>query len=280
MNILLEALKELFTSTDIKILIKMAIIAFLGYLLFRLAKLCFKKLNKDNIIHIKFAKNLVYAIIIMYTLYWMGIQMPSTERFIKTILTSSSLLIVVAGFAAQEALSNVINGLFISIFKPFQLGDRIHIVNSNITGYVEDINLRHTVIRTLTNSRIIVPNNTINKDMIENSHFYDTRSSMFLDMEISYESDISKAKEIMADVIGNHPKYLDVRTEQDKLDGKPKVEVLTRELSEYSIILRANVWTNNLDDNFRACSDIRETLKTEFDKNGIEIPYRKLVVIK
>ena len=46
-----------------------------------------------------------------------------------------------------------------------------------------------------------------------------------------------------------------------------------KELGEYSIILKTTIWTKNIDDNFKACSDIRIALKEEFDKVGIEIPY-------
>src|SRR5699024_2934568 len=132
-----------------------AIDLLIGYVLLRISKFIFKKLNKNKAIHIKFASNISSGIIIVYTLYQAGIKIDSLQTFITTVLASTSLLVVVAGFAAQEALSNVINGLFISMFKPFEIGDRIKLVSNNISGYVEDISLRHTIVRTFTNSRII-----------------------------------------------------------------------------------------------------------------------------
>lgn len=280
MDKLYEIIREIyidFTSgIELKTLITVMIILFFGWVLTRIIKLVFKHINKNNAIHLKFTKSILNGIVIVYTLYQAGIKIPSLQGFITTVLASTSLLVVVAGFAAQEALSNVINGLFISVFKPFEIGDRIHIVSNNIAGYIEDISLRHTIIRTFTNSRIIVPNSVMNKEMIENSHFKDSRASMWIDISIGYNSNIKKAKKIMASIIGNHPLYLDIRTPEEVADNKEKVAVLVRELGASGIVLRATVWTANIDDSFRACSDIREELKEAFTSNGIEIPYNKL----
>lgn len=276
LNIVKEILVDFVAGIELKTVISVAIDLLIGYVLLRISKFIFKKLNKNKAIHIKFASNISSGIIIVYTLYQAGIKIESLQTFITTVLASTSLLVVVAGFAAQEALSNVINGLFISMFKPFEIGDRIKLVSNNISGYVEDISLRHTIVRTFTNSRIIVPNSVMNKEMIENTYYKDSRASMWIDVSIGYDSDIKKAKEVMARVISSHPLFLDVRTKEEIEAGKPVVSVSVRELGASGIALRATVWTNNIDENFTACSDIRESIKEEFSLAGIEIPYNKL----
>lgn len=276
LNIVKEILVDFVAGIELKTVISVAIDLLIGYVLLRISKFIFKKLNRNKAIHIKFASNISSGIIIVYTLYQAGIKIESLQTFITTVLASTSLLVVVAGFAAQEALSNVINGLFISMFKPFEIGDRIKLVSNNISGYVEDISLRHTIVRTFTNSRIIVPNSVMNKEMIENTYYKDSRASMWIDVSIGYDSDIKKAKEVMARVISSHPLFLDVRTKEEIEAGKPVVSVSVRELGASGIALRATVWTNNIDENFTACSDIRESIKEEFSLAGIEIPYNKL----
>ena len=254
-RLVMEVINGFFSGIDIKVIISVCIIIIFGWVLTRVVKLIFKKVNKNDVIHLRFARSIINGIITIYTLYQAGMQIGSLHGFITTVLASTSLLVVVAGFAAQEALSNVINGLFISIFRPFEIGDRVKLVSSNLSGYIEDISLRHTIIRTFTNSR----------------------ASMWLDVTIGYNSDIKLAKKIMADVIGSHELYLDIRSDEDK-KIRDKVVVMVRELGASGISLRATVWTLNIDDNFKACSDIRERIKEEFDKNGIEIPYNKLDV--
>lgn len=277
MTTLIEALfGDLTLSSVFAIAIRITIAIGSGLILLRLNRFIFKKITKNNEIHLKFLKSIVSGVICVYTVYQTGVQIPALQEFMKALLTSSSLLVAVAGFAAQESLSNVINGLFISIFKPFNIGDRIKMVSNNISGYVEDITLRHTVVRTFNNSRILVPNSLMNSELIENTEYKEATASMWIDIGISYDSDIEKAKSLMAEVIASHPLVIDRRSDEDIANNKPKVTVLVRELAASSIQLRASVWTSDTDSNFTACSDIRQKIKEVFDENGIVIPYNHM----
>lgn len=239
-------------------------------------KIIINRLNKSRVIHIKVIGNLIIFLVMVSVIYFISLEIPGLDKLVSSILASSSLLVVAVSFASQEAVSNIISGLFISLYKPFEIGDRITIVSQNITGYVEDINLRHTTIRTFTNSRILIPNSIINKENIENSQIKDTKASMWVDIGISYDSDIDLAKEIMSEIISTHKLCIDIRSDDDIKENKPKVNVLVRELGDYYICLRAIVWTNNIDDSFQACSDIREELVKRYKIAGIEIPYNKI----
>lgn len=193
---------------------------------------------------------------------------PQLNNFASTLLAGSGIAALGLSLSAQESLSNVVSGLFITIFKPFEVGDRITLVGANITGYIESISLRHTVIKTLTNTRVIVPNSTMNKEIVENAEIVDKTASYFLDVDVSYESDIELAKSILAETIFEHPLYL---------QENPAV-VQVRAFEASGVSLRCRVWTKTVDDNFTACSDIRSTLLQRFKENGIEIPYQKIVV--
>jgi small-conductance mechanosensitive channel len=167
-------------------------------------------------------------------------------------------------------LGNFISGLVISASRPFEVGDRIHLFGGNITGYIEDITIRHTVVRTFMNSRIIVPNSVINKEMIENSNFLEEKAAGFLDAVITYGSDMDEAIRIMTEVIASHPDYIDPRSaEAAAKSSDPSVKVYVRALSLYGVELRASVWTGHIDTNFSTCSDLRISLKKAFDQAGI-----------
>lgn len=232
-----------------------------------------KKLNASNQIHLKFIKSVIQGIVVIYSIFEIGMQFEGMSKFITTIVASSSFLVVVLGFAAQESLGNIINGIFISIFKPFEIGDRIRISSLNLTGYIEDITLRHTIIRTFNNSKLIVPNSSMNKEVLENFHFNDKRYGNFLDIQISFDSDIHKAIEIMSRVIEVHPNVIDMRTEEEKEKNDPVVGISVREIGENGIFLRATIWTDNVDSNFSTCSDLRIQIKKAFDSNHIEIAH-------
>lgn len=218
------------------------------------------------------------AIVYLAGLLFIISQIPQLSKVTQTILAGSGILALAISLSAQESLNNIISGLFITLFKPFEVGDRVTLVNSKITGTIEDITLRHTVIKTFINSRVVIPNSTINKEIIENSNLIDSKASSFIDVSVAYESDIDKAISIMASIIGKHPYYVDIRTDEEKRT-QPKVKVFLRELGESAVILRANMWTQTVGDNFEACSDVRLQIKKAFDANGIEIPYTKYKII-
>lgn len=157
--------------------------------------------------------------------------------------------------------------------KPYNIGERITLKDKDITGVVEDITVRHTVIKTFHNSKLIIPNSVINKEILENSNFDSEYIGNYLEISVAYESDIDKAIKIMEDAISKNDRIIDIR--EDKSVGKP-VSILVKELGESGIVLKTTVWTKDINDNFLACSEIRLAIKKEFDRNGIEIPYNKM----
>ena len=200
---------------------------------------------------------------------------PQLSRLSTTLLAGSGIVALAVSLSAQESLGNIVSGLFISLFHPFNVGDRIRLISTDVVGYVESITLRHTIIKTLTNNRITVPNSIMNKEIIENSHMVETIASYYVDVSISYESDVDLARDIMADIIGSHPLYVDVRKDM----SEEKVPVLVRAFESSGIALRARVWTKTVDESFSACSDIRIEILKRFKEEGIEIPYTKIVII-
>ena len=81
------------------------------------------------------------------------------------------------GFALQSSLKNIIAGTLLSYSKTFQIGDRIRILSKNITGYIEDITLRHTVVRTFTNERVIIPNSVLADEIVVNNYLEEMETS-------------------------------------------------------------------------------------------------------
>jgi small-conductance mechanosensitive channel len=196
-------------------------------------------------------------------------MLPDFNSGMQAVLAGSGIAAVVLGLAAQGSLGNAIDGVFISMFRPFEVGDRVRLMSGDITGFIEDITLRHTVVRTFVNSRIIIPNSVINKEMIENSNYAESNASSFVDVTITYDSDLELAMGIMADIVETHKDFIDVRPPRDQIG--PAAKVYVRGLSWYGVDLRVSMWTQNVGANFDACSDARERIKLEFDRRGIKI---------
>lgn len=192
------------------------------------------------------------------------------ENISGALIASSSLLVAVLGFAAQESLNNVLSGIMIAKSKPFDIGQRVVIEEKNITGTIVDITLRHTVIRKFNNATVIIPNSVMNMVVIENSSYNENKIANFLDITVAYESNIHKAIEIVRDVVIEHELYLP--------DYDPCVLVRNLGMNGYNV--RATVWTDTISDNFKACSDIRVEIKRRFDDAQIEIPYGHIKIIE
>lgn len=272
---ILKSIKALWEST----LIKGAILVLLMLVMIRLLNFVFKRLKGKNSIHKNFIRSILQALIIIFFLIQIGSLSDAMAKFYNTILMSSSLLVVVLGFVFQEGLSNIVHGFILTFFKPFDIGDRvkIHIDGVDITGYIRSINLRNTIIQNVyNNSSVIVPNAKMDLCVIDNSYFDEASvNSNFLDIEITYESNLDKACKLLSLTIDNHPLVQKVK----KADAPPTA-VLVSQLGTSGVTLRASVITSTIEENFVACSDIRKDLLHLFALDPeLEFAYPHMVTV-
>ncbi|EGV42491.1 mechanosensitive ion channel family protein [Bizionia argentinensis JUB59] len=223
--------------------------------------------------------------LVLVSIYFIGIMMcllafPSLKGVAQTALGGAGVAALIVGLASQEALSNVIGGLFLIAFKPFRVGDIVSIGGS-VTGSVTDITLRHTIIRTWQNRRVIIPNAVINKANIENFDLDEQKCCEYIVVGISYDSDVDLAKQILREECEKHPFILDNRTEEQKQDGAPMIRTAVIDLGDSAVVLRAWAWAENYSKSIAIKRDVFETVKKRFDNEGIEIPFpHRTVVMK
>lgn len=235
-----------------------------------LARIIQKHYQRDNLKFILRLKTIAVYIVALYAV--LDLFQPF-QTLLKTLLASGGVIAVVIGLAAQEAAGNFINGLMIVMFKPFKIGDLIKINNGELIGTVEDISLRHTVIKTYENTKIIVPNSVIDKAVLENITAVNNRKGNFLELEISYESDLETAMQIIREEVKKHPDYMDGRTASEKQNQQPEVVIRLTDFAENGLKLKATVYSKNNAQGYAMLSDIRIAIKKRFDEAGIEIPY-------
>lgn len=218
---------------------------------------------------------LIYAVGFTFAIY----SIPDLKSIAQSLLAGAGIAAIAVGFASQAALTNIISGVFIVLFKPYRIGDRVQ-VKDTLRGIVEDITLRHTVIRDFQHSRIVIPNSIISNEVIVNSDLVNQKICRWIEVGIGYQSDIDIAKQILAQIVGDHPNYLDERTAEDIENAKPKVQVRVTELGEYFVRLRAWAWVEDTAAGFVLQCEVLEEVKKRFDLEGIEIPfpYRSVVM--
>lgn len=220
--------------------------------------------------HLKFFKRITDVIIIIVITYSLAQQFEITRELSTALLQSGSLILAIATFAAQHALSNVISGFSISFTNPYTVGDKIRVTQGSsiiAEGIVTDITLRHTIISQYNGESCIVPNSVIDSSVITNTNFTENVGN-FIEVTIAFDSDIREAMRILQKICIEHK--LTLNSEENTVTAKA--------ILSDGIALKTTVWTKTLDDNFQACSDIRVQLVQEFRENGIVIPYQTVTV--
>jgi small conductance mechanosensitive channel len=238
----------------------------------RFVKAAALKLKVDHTRY-KFFKNATDFLIYLIATVVIFRSIPSLRTYGNTLLASAGVLAAIVGFASQSAFSNIISGIFLVIFRPFSVGDRVQI-GQLYTGDVEDITLRHTVIRNFENRLIVIPNSVINNETIINSTLNNENVCVFVELTISFSSDTDKAMAIIQQEAEQHPQCMDNRTAEEKKNGEPKVTVRLINLTESGQQLRAYVWAKDPGSGFIVKTDLFKSIKKQFDVQGIEIPYR------
>ena len=255
---ILSKIWELVTLYGLKVLAALVIFVigrWVAKLIGNIVRGMMRKANVDQTLR-RFVANMVYILLLVFVvlaaLSQLGIQ---TTSFIA-VLGAAGLAI---GLALQGSLSNFAAGFLMIIFRPFRVGD--YIEGAGTAGVVEEIQIFTTTLVTPDNKTVIIPNASLTSENIVNWTTKGTRR-VDLVMGISYDDDIDKAKEIMADVLAKNDLVLK--------DPAPQIAMI--ELADSSVNFVVRPWVNAAD-YWTVYMGVTEAIKKAFDANDICIPY-------
>ena len=194
----------------------------------------------------------------------------------QSVFGSAAVLAAVIGFAAQDVIKDILAGIQMSIYKPFDIGDRIE-ADEGISGIVEKITMRHVVIKRIDTIRIIIPNSKLNELSVMNYSYNDVPRSVMLTFPISYTSDIQKAKEIISEVVRESPLSIPRFHLPDGTMGYSPVYFI--ELSDSALIMSVTIHFDHDTPTERVRDDINTAVFQALTSNGIEIPYNYVNVV-
>ncbi|MEH6443326.1 MAG: mechanosensitive ion channel domain-containing protein [Oceanospirillaceae bacterium] len=234
-----------------KILIKMI----LGLLRKVLNKSSMDKMLVDFVLSITNA--IMFLVVIVAALDRLGVDTTS----LIAIVGAAGLAI---GLSLQDSLKNFAAGVMLLLFKPFKEGDFVEA--AGVSGIVEKISIFNSMMRTVDNRAIIVPNGSIYGGVIINYSAKDTRR---VDMVfgIGYEADLRQAKQLLADIIA----------EDDRVLKDPETVIAVSELADSSVNFIVRPWVNSAD-YWAVLWDTTEKVKLRFDEAGISIPFPQMDV--
>ncbi|MBD5778828.1 mechanosensitive ion channel family protein [Pelagicoccus sp. NFK12] len=256
------------------ILINIAVVLVAAFTLNLLAKRLFdhnlrKAKNSDRRTGITFLRNAVKATILIISVMAIVYSIPTLRSLAVGFFAGASILAAIIGFASQKAFSNIVSGIFIVLFKPFRVDDIIKI-NGEI-GTIEDITLRHTVIRALENKRLIYPNSVIDSEPIINWSIRDEKAQKFMFISVGFEADLDRAVEIIKEESAKHPNLLDLRTQEEVAAGAQLVDVQLLDFKDSMVNFRVPLWARDLPTAMNMTWEVQGAVKRRFDAEKIPL---------
>jgi small conductance mechanosensitive channel len=241
-----------------------------------------QKLDVDETVY-GLVRRMAVAVVYLVGMMIVISRVPFLKDISLALFAGAGFAGIIIGLAAQSTLSNIFSGISLAAFRPFRVGDLVTIHDEY--GTISDITLRHTVVTTWDNRKLIIPNHIINDEAVINWSIEDPTILWPVDIGISYDSDIDLARSIMLDEAKNHGNVMilnDVRVYHPDIVGGKEIRVIVTELGDFAVNMRLTFWVRDRSLAYITGCDLRESIKKRFDAEGIEIPfpYRTIVYKK
>jgi small conductance mechanosensitive channel len=195
------------------------------------------------------------------------LRVSGLTQLALTVIGGTGLVGLALGIAFREITENFLASIFLSMQRPFATGDLIEV--ADVSGYVQQLNVRATVLMTVEGHLVQIPNAKIYKSTIRNFTANPNRRESFL-VGIGYENSITEAQEIARRILEEHPAIL----------NDPEPLVLTEELGRATVNLRVYFWLNGHEHSWvKVRSSLIRLVKRAFEQNGISMPDESREVI-
>ncbi|MCB0519787.1 MAG: mechanosensitive ion channel [Lewinellaceae bacterium] len=200
---------------------------------------------------------LMRVLLVLAALGTMGIQMTS---FIA-IIGAAGLAI---GMALSGTLQNFAGGVLILLFKPYKVG---HFIKAQgFQGTVKEIQIFNTILLTLDNHEVVIPNGELANKSLENFSTVEKRRVMWT-FGIGYGDSVQKAREVL----------LDIFNKDDRILKDEEIFIQVKELGDNSVNIDTRVWVNAADYG-GVLFETNEKVYNAFNAEGLNIPFPQMDV--
>jgi small conductance mechanosensitive channel len=173
-------------------------------------------------------------------------------------------LVFAIGMALQGSLGHFASGVMILTFKPYKVGDLVELDGK--TGVVKEIGVFNTVMMTVDNKKVIIPNGVVTSGTIVN---ISGPGEIRVDMTfgIGYSDDIDKARKVIQQVADSC----------EQVDKSKPVDIFVSELADSSVNFAVRPWCKS-EHFWDVYFYMHENIKKSFDQQGISIPFPQMDV--
>ncbi len=198
------------------------------------------------------ARNFVVLLGILIALSQLGVSLGP-------LLAGLGVAGFIIGFALQDTLSNFASGMFILMYRPFDVGDFVEA--GGVMGTVSHMSIVNTTFKTIDNQVLVVPNNMIWSSVITNVTAQRTRR-IDLKFTVSYSDDLDKVEQVLGSIVAEHDAVLD----------EPAPVIKLHELGDSGVMFVVRPWVRT-ENYWPTYWDLTRTVKDRFDAEGITFPF-------
>ena len=254
-----------------------AIILVLMWTAVRINHLVFRQIQKKRSgLHLRFFERVITRVILVGGTILAFSMYGGFESIWKTMLGGTAIISAVLAFAAQDIIKDILAGLMISLYKPFEIGNRIELEDGT-AGIVTDITMRHVVLKSIDSQFLIIPNSKLNSMSIRNFSYQSGYRSLQFDFHIAYGSSAEQAMEVIRQAIIESEYSLPGKQTENGTDYGP---VYFTAYENSSLRLTTTVWYDDKSPTEVVVSDINMRVNRALIENGIEIPFSYINIVQ
>lgn len=241
------------------------VVGFVAWLVGRTLALAFERLVERpghlpaDRTAIKFLAQLTRLAVYLFAFVTYAHLVPQLQKMGTAWLASVGAASIVLGLAAQNTLGNLIAGISLLLYRPFNLGDRLQVAAPSglETGVVESLNLGYTILLTSDNRRVVIPNSLMASQTSINISLTDERKLNSVPIRISPDADVDQARAILVALVKEHPKALEYHS------------CPVTKLGKRYVTLTLKMWCQNPQTADDLKNDLLEAAKKRFEKQGV-----------
>ena len=248
------------TISDILVFVFVVV---LSLVVARLLRTNIRKMLKDKVAVdlLNVLEKVVYYVVIVTGVISV---LPQVGINLTGLLVAGGIVGLVIGFASQSVVANLISGLFLIFERPVKIGDQINV--GDISGFVVDIRILSTIVRTYDGIYARIPNEKVFSSEITNFVANPARRFEYT-VGISYSDDAEKAITVIKNVLEEHPFVL----------KDPSSNIYVTDLGSSSVDIIVRAWVPSVVW-YEVKSELLWKIKVELEKEGIVIPFPQRVI--
>lgn len=222
-------------------------------------RVLFKKISQESIKQI--LAKIVYGVTLLIG-FFIALGVLQLDKVLTSVLAGAGVVGLAIGLALQGTLSNTFSGLMLSFLPKVRIGDFIK--TQDISGYVDEINLRNVTLRQTDNEYVVIPNSIFIENPFTN-YSWSHRSRIDVSCGVGYESDLQKVEDLVVKII----------SEAFEQKNQEEVEFFFTEFGDSSINFVTRFWIDSTKPKPKLAAKHKaiKLIKKNFNEANINIPF-------